>query len=124
MFVGVVWNCAVELKLLFTVLSFLCSLLTMFQFLPSRLSSISDIRNYISSTPNTKKLAAKQPLNASVAPLPLLSPPPIAVFLPTRRNTSERRCRIDLSRMSLEREANRGERKKQIDGRKKSSGNS
>lgn len=38
MFIGVVWNCAAELKLLLTALLFLTSLLTIFQFLPSQLS--------------------------------------------------------------------------------------
>ncbi|KAK9149953.1 hypothetical protein Syun_008262 [Stephania yunnanensis] len=55
MFVGVVWNCAAELKLFLTALLFLCTLATILQFLPSRLSLFpSDLRlclSTISSSP-------------------------------------------------------------------------
>ncbi|KAK6129421.1 hypothetical protein DH2020_036839 [Rehmannia glutinosa] len=54
MFVGIVWNCAAELKLLLTALLFLCSLATVLQFLPSRFFvSPSDLRNCL-STPTSK----------------------------------------------------------------------
>ncbi|KAF3671593.1 hypothetical protein FXO38_06512 [Capsicum annuum] len=45
MFVGVVWNCAAELKLLLTAILFLFSLITILQFMPSRfsLSSTSNL---------------------------------------------------------------------------------
>ncbi|KAK4440397.1 Galactan beta-1,4-galactosyltransferase GALS3 [Sesamum alatum] len=51
MFVGVVWNCAAELKLLLTTLLFLCSLATLLQFLPSRFFlSPSDLRHCLSDS--------------------------------------------------------------------------
>ncbi|KAI3455762.1 hypothetical protein Pfo_012425 [Paulownia fortunei] len=54
MFVGIVWNCAAELKLLLTALLFLCSLATVLQFLPSRFFvSPSDLRHCL-STPTSK----------------------------------------------------------------------
>lgn len=54
MFVGIVWNCAAELKLLLTALLFLCSLATVLQFLPSRFFvSPSDVRHCL-STPTSK----------------------------------------------------------------------
>lgn len=50
MFVGVVWNCAAELKYLLTALLFLCSLVTILQFLPARFTfSASDLRPCIST---------------------------------------------------------------------------
>ncbi|KAL3520273.1 hypothetical protein ACH5RR_018422 [Cinchona calisaya] len=50
MFVGVVWNCAAELKYLLTALLFLCSLVTILQFLPTHFSlSASDLRPSLSS---------------------------------------------------------------------------
>ncbi|KAK2997511.1 hypothetical protein RJ639_025980 [Escallonia herrerae] len=64
MFIGVVWNCAAELKLLLTALLFLLSLITVFQFVPSRLSfSVSDVRHCISTT-----TAAAADTNISVDP--------------------------------------------------------
>ncbi|KVH88105.1 galactan beta-1,4-galactosyltransferase GALS2-like [Cynara cardunculus var. scolymus] len=46
MFIGIVWNCAPELKLLLSSILFLCSLFTLFQFFPSHLSfSIQDLRH-------------------------------------------------------------------------------
>ncbi|PIN24271.1 hypothetical protein CDL12_03003 [Handroanthus impetiginosus] len=54
MFVGIVWNCAAELKLLLIALLFLCSVATVLQFLPSRFFlSPSDIRHCL-STPTSK----------------------------------------------------------------------
>ncbi|KAF7151615.1 hypothetical protein RHSIM_Rhsim02G0171400 [Rhododendron simsii] len=45
MFVGVSWNCAAELKFLITALLFVCSLVTVLQFLPPRFSlSSPDLR--------------------------------------------------------------------------------
>lgn len=51
MFVGVVWNCAAELKVLLTALVFLCTLATLVQFIPSRLFPISasDLRLCLST---------------------------------------------------------------------------
>lgn len=50
MLVGVVWNCAAELKYLLTALLFLCSLATILQFFPVHFSlSASDLRPCISS---------------------------------------------------------------------------
>ncbi|XAR52863.1 hypothetical protein NMG60_11021179 [Bertholletia excelsa] len=49
MFVGVSWNCAAELKYLITALLFVCSVVTVVQFLPSRFSlSASDLRDCVS----------------------------------------------------------------------------
>ncbi|GAA0169473.1 hypothetical protein LIER_23952 [Lithospermum erythrorhizon] len=52
MFVGVVWNCAAELKLLVTALLLLFSVITVLQFLPSRYFSISssDLRPCTTTT--------------------------------------------------------------------------
>lgn len=62
MFVGVVWNCAAELKYLLTALLFLCSLVTILQFLPTRLSfsAASDLRSCISApaAPSTTTVSA------------------------------------------------------------------
>lgn len=53
MFVGIVWNCAAELKLLLTALLFFCSIATVLQFLPSRFFlSPSDLRNCLSNPNN------------------------------------------------------------------------
>lgn len=50
MFVGIVWNCAAELKLLLTALLLLCSVATVLQFLPPRFSvSPSDLRHCLST---------------------------------------------------------------------------
>ncbi|KAM7505712.1 hypothetical protein LguiB_004616 [Lonicera macranthoides] len=73
MFVGIVWNCAAELKLLLTALLFLCSLATVFQFLPSQLPfSVSDLRYCISTT----TAAASANLSVSDS-APLLNSPPV-----------------------------------------------
>ncbi|KAM7530333.1 hypothetical protein LguiB_033743 [Lonicera macranthoides] len=76
MFVGVVWNCAAELKILLTALLFLCSLITVFQFLPARLSfSPSDLRNCISSTTSAKDaVAVAQIVPEQFAPPPVTPP--------------------------------------------------
>ncbi|KAL3616629.1 hypothetical protein CASFOL_039023 [Castilleja foliolosa] len=52
MFVGIVWNCAAELKLILTALLFLGTLATILQFTPSRftISSADDISSCISTT--------------------------------------------------------------------------
>ncbi|GKA38843.1 galactan beta-1,4-galactosyltransferase GALS3-like protein [Tanacetum coccineum] len=42
MFIGIMWNCSPELKLLFCALLFFCSLITLFQFFPF---SIQDLRH-------------------------------------------------------------------------------
>ncbi|KAK1423655.1 hypothetical protein QVD17_18962 [Tagetes erecta] len=46
MFIGVVWNCAGELKLLLSALLFLCSIITLVQFFPAR-----DLRDCASLSP-------------------------------------------------------------------------
>ncbi|KAL8034020.1 hypothetical protein ABFX02_13G193500 [Erythranthe guttata] len=55
MFVGIVWNCAAELKLVLTALLFLCSFATVLQFLPSRsfFLSPSDLRHCLSTSTST-----------------------------------------------------------------------
>ncbi|KAL1830736.1 hypothetical protein ACET3Z_000387 [Daucus carota] len=55
MFIGVIWSCAAEVKILCTALLFLCSLLTIFQFFPSPLSfvSVSDLRKCVSAIPTS-----------------------------------------------------------------------
>jgi hypothetical protein len=69
MFVGVIWNCAAELKILLTALLFLCSIITVFQFLPARLSfSPSDLRSCISSA--VKQTPAPAPSAPSAPPPP------------------------------------------------------
>nr|GEW08991.1 galactan beta-1,4-galactosyltransferase GALS3-like [Tanacetum cinerariifolium] len=40
MFIGVVWNCAAELKILLSALLFVCSLITLFQFFPSSINNL------------------------------------------------------------------------------------
>ncbi|CAN4087110.1 unnamed protein product [Withania somnifera] len=51
MFVGVVWNCAAELKLLLTAILFLFSLITVLQFMPSRFSfTSSNLASCVSPT--------------------------------------------------------------------------
>ncbi|CAH9106506.1 unnamed protein product [Cuscuta europaea] len=53
MFVGVVWNCATELKILLTALLLLFSIITILQFIPARVSfsSAVDLRSCLSSQP-------------------------------------------------------------------------
>lgn len=80
MFVGVVWNCATELKILLTALLVLCSVATLLQFFPSRFSlSSSDLRLCISriSPPLSPTAdAAAAAAAAALPPLALSSPPP------------------------------------------------
>ncbi|CAI0393684.1 unnamed protein product [Linum tenue] len=70
-FLGVVWNCAAELKLLLTALLILCSVATVLQFLPSRFTiSTSDLRFCISritttTTTTISAAAALSSLNSS-----------------------------------------------------------
>nr|XP_027088208.1 galactan beta-1,4-galactosyltransferase GALS3-like [Coffea arabica] len=67
MFVGVVWNCAAELKYLLTALLFLCSLVTILQFLPTRFSlSASDLRPCLSS-PNAPTTVTATATTATVS---------------------------------------------------------
>lgn len=76
MFVGVVWNCAAELKLLLTAILFLCSLITILQFMPSRFSfTSSNFSTCISTpiTPSTAFIDSISPINATSIPPP---PPP------------------------------------------------
>ncbi|XP_009593251.1 galactan beta-1,4-galactosyltransferase GALS3 [Nicotiana tabacum] len=74
MFVGVVWNCAAELKFLLTALLFLCSLITLLHFLPSRFYfSPSDLANSCLSTPVDHSLSHFNATNSSALPPP---PPP------------------------------------------------
>ncbi|KDP35088.1 hypothetical protein JCGZ_10997 [Jatropha curcas] len=87
MFVGVVMNCAAELKFLLTALLILCSVATLLQFLPSRFTiSTSDLRFCISritttttTTTTTTSAADINPdavLNSSLAFFSNPSPPP------------------------------------------------
>ncbi|MCL7032915.1 hypothetical protein MKW94_015993 [Papaver nudicaule] len=75
MFVGVIWNCAAEIKILLTALFFLCLTITHLQyFLPSRFSlSPSDLRLCVSSV---AKLSNSEPPSLVLSPPPLPSPPP------------------------------------------------
>ncbi|XP_071731207.1 galactan beta-1,4-galactosyltransferase GALS3-like [Rutidosis leptorrhynchoides] len=67
MFIGIVWNCAPELKLLLSALLFFCSLITLFQFFPNHLSfSVQDLRHC-----------------ATLPPPPSTVPPPPPPPLPT-----------------------------------------
>uniref|UniRef100_A0A7N0V9S5 Glycosyltransferase family 92 protein n=1 Tax=Kalanchoe fedtschenkoi TaxID=63787 RepID=A0A7N0V9S5_KALFE len=83
LFVGLVWNCAAELKLLLTALVVLCAIATFIQFLPARSSSysISDLRFCLTSFPTPP------PPPPSYLPSPsllLLSTPP-----PTQQRDDE-----------------------------------
>ncbi|KAI6704840.1 hypothetical protein NL676_007802 [Syzygium grande] len=89
MFVGVVWNCATELKILLTALLVLCSVATILQFFPPRFSlSSSDLRLCISriSPPLSSSSSSSSAAAADAAdappplplPLPLPPPPPAA----------------------------------------------
>ncbi|XP_019160382.1 PREDICTED: galactan beta-1,4-galactosyltransferase GALS3-like [Ipomoea nil] len=70
MFVGVVWNCAAELKLLLTALLFLFCIITVLQFIPSPLSlSTADLRNCLSKPAAVKTNLPV--LNAASLPTPL-----------------------------------------------------
>ncbi|XP_052183423.1 galactan beta-1,4-galactosyltransferase GALS3-like isoform X2 [Diospyros lotus] len=90
MFIGVAWNYAAELKFLITALLFVCSVVTVLQFLPSRLSfSASDLRDCVTNVSATARLAAPlaaQPLPAPSSPPPLPSPPPLLSPPPQRRD--------------------------------------
>ncbi|CAN1809962.1 Galactan beta-1,4-galactosyltransferase GALS2 [Linum perenne] len=70
-FMGVVMNCATELKLLLTVLLILCSVATLLQFIPSRFAiSTSDLRfciSRITTTTTTTTTTAEPSLNSSSA---------------------------------------------------------
>ncbi|XP_002533995.2 galactan beta-1,4-galactosyltransferase GALS3 [Ricinus communis] len=80
MFIGVVMNCAAELKLLLTALLILCTIATLLQFLPSRFTiSTSDLRFCISritttTTTTTTTTSIALPLNSSSVS-PQSSPP-------------------------------------------------
>ncbi|KAL5775859.1 hypothetical protein ACOSP7_013416 [Xanthoceras sorbifolium] len=91
MLVGVIWNCAAELKLLLATLLILCSVATLLQFLPSRFTiSPSDLRlclskvstatttNAISNDNNfSPLLQAPAPLLQALAPsVPNAAPSP------------------------------------------------
>ncbi|XP_071702803.1 galactan beta-1,4-galactosyltransferase GALS3-like [Rutidosis leptorrhynchoides] len=69
MFIGIVWNCAAELKLILSALLFLCSLITLFQFFPS---SFRDLRNCTAFPPPSS--SALELLSITPTPTP---PPPI-----------------------------------------------
>lgn len=65
MLVGIVWNCAAELKLLLIALLFICTLATLLQFLPSRFFiSPSDLRRCL-STPTSLSNSSSPPVAAS-----------------------------------------------------------
>ncbi|XP_031131270.1 galactan beta-1,4-galactosyltransferase GALS3-like [Ipomoea triloba] len=75
MFVGVVWNCAAELKILLTALLFLFSIITILQFIPARFSfsSAADLRSCLSNPPPGLSFSAAVQsnltvLNATVVP--------------------------------------------------------
>ncbi|CAN1828580.1 Galactan beta-1,4-galactosyltransferase GALS2 [Linum perenne] len=90
-FMGVLVNCAAELKLILTALLILCSVATVLQFLPSRFTiSTSDLRFCISriTTTTTTTTTTTVPLNSSssvaaaaltTSHLVLPLPPPAAV---------------------------------------------
>ncbi|KAM1350422.1 hypothetical protein ACFX2F_004376 [Malus domestica] len=68
--VGVVWNYAVELKLLLTALLILCTLATLLQFIPSRFTfSTSDLRFCISRviSPAQVQALAQAPFQSDIA---------------------------------------------------------
>lgn len=84
MFVGVVWNCAAELKLLVTAILFLCSLITLLHFIPSRLISFSpiDLGSCI-STPSAAALHYVSHINATNSSTPsVTTPPPTSTTTP------------------------------------------
>ncbi|KAJ0542502.1 putative Glycosyltransferase family 92 [Helianthus annuus] len=61
MFIGIVWNCVPELKLLLSALLFFCSLITLLQFFPSHLSfSVQDLRHCASLPPPSSAVALPQ----------------------------------------------------------------
>ncbi|KAK3189098.1 hypothetical protein Dsin_028659 [Dipteronia sinensis] len=85
MCVGVIWNCAAELKLLLGALFILCSVVTVLQFLPSRFTiSPTDLRlclSKISTATTTTATAISNDYNDgsssyfSILPSPSPSPP-------------------------------------------------
>lgn len=89
MLVGVIWNCAAELKLILVALLILCSVATLLQFLPSRFTiSTSDLRLCISKIPSQTDPTADTNTNTNTnipsqrlqiqqqAPPPQQQPPP------------------------------------------------
>lgn len=85
LFVGFLWNCMAELKVLLTALLFLCTVATLIQFLPTRFSfSPSDIRHCLSSISpspsssdsNLSQKVALPVLSDLPSPPPLPPPPP------------------------------------------------
>lgn len=84
MFVGVVWNCAAELKLLLTAILFLFSLITILQFMPSRFSlTPSNLGTCVSApsipiTASTVDSVSVSAVNATAIPPPL-PPPPLSL---------------------------------------------
>ncbi|PIA37603.1 hypothetical protein AQUCO_03000278v1 [Aquilegia coerulea] len=75
LFVGVVWNCATEIKILLTALLFLSSLVIILQFLPSRFSlSSSDLQLCLSklsssTSTSTSEVPQVSVLSSSSSPL-------------------------------------------------------
>lgn len=75
MFVGVVWNCAAELKFILTAILFLFSLITILQFMPIRFSSNFREDCISESTIVDSVSVSVSPVNSS-ATIPPPSPPP------------------------------------------------
>ncbi|KAK4364202.1 hypothetical protein RND71_015560 [Anisodus tanguticus] len=74
MFVGVVWNCAAELKLVLTAILFLFSLITILQFMPNRFTfTPSNLGTTCISTPSIHASLSVSSINTTVPPPP---PPP------------------------------------------------
>ncbi|WMV48637.1 hypothetical protein MTR67_042022 [Solanum verrucosum] len=81
MFVGIVWNCAAELKFILTALLFLFSLITILQFMPIRFSNnlattCISVPSFSSSTIIDSVSVSISAINASTAVQP---PPPPAL---------------------------------------------
>lgn len=85
MLVGVVWNCAAELKILLTTLIILCTIVTVLQFVPTRFSlSTSDLRLCLTKLSTSDSppppLSLSQPVSfsqsISLPPPPVSVPPP------------------------------------------------
>ncbi|XP_076888704.1 galactan beta-1,4-galactosyltransferase GALS3-like [Bidens hawaiensis] len=67
MFIGIVWNCVPELKLLLSALLFFCSLITLFQFFPNHLSfSVQDLRHCASLPPPSSVIPPPPPALAQI----------------------------------------------------------
>ncbi|CAM8924509.1 unnamed protein product [Rhodiola kirilowii] len=77
LFVGVVWNCAAELKLLLTAILVLCAVFTFLQFLPARFSSLSS-RSDLSLCLTSSSIS-------SPSPPPPTPPPPPPLTIATSR---------------------------------------